>query len=146
MKCTGKETQCTEKQYGLRAGGGAANGMECSEAKELFSPYLDGAITGAQMLGLQAHLGQCVSCASNYELLRETQQMLASVGRPKAPVDLGLKLRLAISREAALARQPAFAGVRMQLENLVNAFMVPATAGFLSALLIFGIVMGYFVA
>jgi len=78
-------------------------------------------------------------------MLRQTQQMLVSVKRPKAPVDLGLRLRLAISREAALARQPRFAGMRMRLENLVNAFMLPATAGFVSAVLIFGIAMAYFV-
>ena len=98
------------------------------------------------MIALQEHIGSCADCASAYELLRQTQQMLLSVKRQKAPVDLGLKLRLAISREAALARQPAFAGVRMRLENMANAFMVPATAGFLSALLIFGTMMAYFVA
>lgn len=143
MKCTGKETQCTENQYDA---GSLTRSMDCAEVRELFSSYLDGAVTGTQMLGLQAHIASCAGCAGEYELLLATQSMLASVGRPKAPVDLGLKLRLAISREAALSRQPAFVGVRMRLENLVNAFMVPATAGFLSALILFGIVMGYFVA
>jgi hypothetical protein len=147
MKCTEKETQCTEKQYGAVRGSGSRGGsMHCSEAKELFSPYLDGAVTGTQMLGLQEHIENCSTCADEYDLLRQAQQMLVSVGRPKAPVDLGLKLRLAISREAALARQPPFVGIRMRLENVVNAFMVPATAGFLSAVLLFGIVMAYFVA
>src|SRR5579864_9378767 len=147
MKCTEKETQCTEKRHGAASGSGVRDSaMKCSEAKALFSPYLDGAVTGTQMLGLQEHVGSCARCASEYELLRQTQQMLVNVGRPKAPVDLGLKLRLAISREAALTRQPAFAGVRMRLENMIHAFMVPATAGFLSALVIFGIVMAYFVA
>jgi len=36
-------------------------------------------------------------------------------------------------------------GLRVRLENAMNAFMVPATAGFLSALVIFGIAMAYFV-
>jgi len=147
MKCTEKDRQCTSKPYSAGAGSRArSSAMQCSEAEELFSPYLDSALTGAQMLRLQQHMGSCAKCASAYELLRQTQQMLLSVRRPKAPADLGLKLRLAISREAALARQPAFAGVRMRLENMVSAFMVPATAGFLSALLIFGTVMAYFVA
>jgi len=143
-QCMEKDTQCTEKHDTARTARGSA--MQCFGAKKLFSSYLDGAVTGAQMLGLQEHIGSCASCASDYELLRQAQQMLVSVGRPKAPVDLGLKLRLAISREAALAKQPAFVGVRMRLENMFNAFMVPATAGFLSAVLIFGIVMAYFVA
>jgi hypothetical protein len=59
---------------------------------------------------------------------------------------LGLKLRLAISREVAAGKRPAFEGLRVRLENTVRAFMVPATAGFLSAVIIFGVAMAYFVA
>ena len=77
--------------------------------------------------------------------MRRTQQLLASVGRPKAPADLGLKLRLAISREAAQAQRGRFEGLKVRLENALQAFMVPATAGFLSAVIIFGIAMVYFV-
>ena len=63
-----------------------------------------------------------------------------SVGRPKEPADLGLKLRLAISREAAETRRPRYEGLRVRLENTLNAFMVPATAGLACAVLIFGLV------
>jgi len=121
-------------------------GLRCARAKRLFSPYLDGAVTGAQMLALQDHLSECAACNEEYQTLRRTQQLLVSVGRPKVPSDLGLKLRLAISREAAQARRGRFEGLRMRLENTFHAFMVPATAGFLSALVIFGIAMVYFVA
>ncbi len=127
-------------------GTGSINGMQCPRAKQLFSPYLDGAVTGAQMLALQDHLSECAACSEEYQALRRTQQLLMSVGRPKAPADLGLRLRLAISREAAQARRPPFEGVLVRLENALGAFMVPAMAGFLSALIIFGIAMVYFVA
>ena len=120
--------------------------LQCPQAKRLFSPYLDGAVTGTEMLALQAHLSDCGGCNKEYLELRRTQQLVVSVGRPKAPADLGLKLRLAISREAAQARRPPFEGLRVRLENALDAFMVPATAGFLSALIIFGIAMVYFVA
>ena len=120
-------------------------GMQCPRAKRLFSPYLDGAVTGAEMHALQQHLAQCAACDRQYESLRRTQELLVSVGRPKAPADLGLKLRLAISREAVEAKRPLFQGFFVRLENALDAFMVPATAGFLSALVIFGIAMVYFV-
>jgi hypothetical protein len=106
---------------------------------------LDGAVTGTQMLALQAHLSDCESCNHEYQSLRRTQQLLMSVGRPKVPSDLGLKLRLAISRQAAQATRAPFESVMVRLENAFQAFMVPATAGFLSALIIFGIAMVYFV-
>jgi hypothetical protein len=114
--------------------------MECAEAKGLFSPYLDGAVTGTEMQALQGHLEQCAACLREYRLLRQTQQLLTSMGRVKAPADLGLKLRLAISREAAQTRRPRFEGLRARVEDAVNAFMVPATAGLVCALLIFGLV------
>jgi hypothetical protein len=119
--------------------------LRCSEAKRLFSPYLDGAVTGRQMYGLEQHLSHCAACNNDYQSLRNTQRLLMSAGRPKAPADLGLKLRLAISREAAQSRRPALEGLQVRVENLLHAFSVPATAGFLTALLIFGVVMGYFV-
>ncbi len=121
-------------------------GLKCPEAKRLFSPYLDGAVTGAEMLALQDHLAGCPGCHREYQALRRTQQLLVSVGRPKAPADLGLKLRLAISREAAMARRGRFEGLRVRFENALEAFMVPATAGFLTAFVLFGIAMMYFVA
>ncbi len=91
--------------------------MKCREAKELLSPYLDGAITGTEMQALQQHLDGCAACMREYRLLLQTQQLLTSVARPKAPADLGLKLRLAISREAAETRRPRFEALRMRVEN-----------------------------
>jgi hypothetical protein len=114
--------------------------MDCAQAKGVLSPYLDGAVTGTEMQALQAHLDGCHTCMREYKLLRRTQQLLTAVGRVKEPADLGLKLRLAISREAAEARRPRYEGLRMRMENTLNVFMVPATAGLVCALLIFGLV------
>ncbi len=129
-----------------KTGAGKTAELQCLQVKRLFSPYLDGAVTGAQMLALQDHLSGCPECHREYQEMRRTQQLLVSVARPKAPADLGLKLRLAISREAAANKRGRFAGLKVRLENTMEAFMVPATAGFLSALIIFGIAMVYFVA
>jgi|SRR5208283_1613683 len=113
--------------------------LKCAEAERLFSPYLDGVVTGMEMQALCRHLDQCPACNREYNSLRQTQQLLANLGRPQVPADLGLKLRLAISREAAETQRP-YEGLRVRLENTVNAFMVPATAGLACALLIFGLV------
>ena len=119
--------------------------LQCPEATRLFSPYLDGAVTGTEMLALQDHFSGCEDCNRQYLSLRKTQQLLTRVARPKVPEDLGLKLRLAISREAEAAKRARFEGLMVRIENAIHAFMVPATAGFLSALLIFGVAMAYFV-
>jgi hypothetical protein len=119
----------------------AANSkMNCKIVQELLSPYLDGAVTGTEMQAVRQHLDSCSACSRDFSLLRQTQQLLANAGRPGVPSDLGLKLRLAISREAAESRRPRFEGLRVRLENTVNAFMVPATVGLVCAVLIFGVV------
>ena len=92
------------------------------------------------MQAVQAHLNGCAACMREFKVLRQTQQLLMSVGRVKEPADLGLKLRLAISREAATARRARYEGLRLRMEDTLNAFMVPATAGLVCALLIFGLV------
>jgi anti-sigma factor (TIGR02949 family) len=119
----------------------SAEAMTCQQVRQLLSPYLDGAVTGAEMQALRFHLEACSACAREYALLRQTQRLLMGAGRAALPPDLGLKLRLAISREAAQSRRP-YEGLRTRIENAVNAFMVPATAGLICAVLIFGVVAG----
>lgn len=120
--------------------------MKCAEIQNLFSPYLDGRVSGAEMRTLTRHMEQCAGCAREYAALQRTQQLLASMvpHSKKAPADLALKLRLAISREAAQTRRRRYEGAMMRLENALNAFMVPATAGLVSAVLIFGLLLGFF--
>lgn len=118
--------------------------MNCGEVKELFSPYLDGQVSGVEMNALHRHMKQCDECAREYVALQCTQQALARLGPKKAPADLALKLRVAISREVARTRRSPLEGFLVRLENGLNAFMVPATAGLVSAILIFGILLGFF--
>jgi hypothetical protein len=121
-------------------GSAARRAMTCSHVRRLLSPYLDGAVSGTEMQALQQHLDACAACMAEYKLLRQSQQLLMGVGRVKEPADLGLKLRLAISREAAQARRPRYEALRLHIENALDAFMVPATAGLVCAVLIFGLV------
>jgi len=114
--------------------------LNCAAASKLFSPYLDGAVTGTEMQALRQHLDACSACSREYSLLRKTQQLLMSAGRPAVPADLGLKLRLAISHEAAQTRHSRYEGLRVRVENTLEMFMVPATAGLACAVLIFGLV------
>lgn len=116
--------------------------MKCAEARQMFSPYLDGAVSGAEMHTLRRHLSTCPDCDQKYAQLQRTQELVSQIGRRKAPADLALRLRVAISREAAEARRPLFQGLLVRLENALHAFMVPATAGTIAAVTIFGFVMG----
>jgi len=118
--------------------------MNCREAQKLFSLYLDGQVSGREMHALDGHMKKCSGCAREYVAVQRTQQLLTELGPKKAPADLALKLRVAISREVAQKRRSRFEGVLVRFENALNAFMVPATAGLVSAVLIFGLLLGFF--
>jgi hypothetical protein len=117
--------------------------MTCAQARPLFSPYLDGAVTGKEMRELSQHMESCEGCSRQYASLRQTQGLLARVGPRKAPADLALKLRVAISQEAAQSRRRYLEGMRVRLDNALALFMLPATAGLAAAVVIFVVLMGF---
>ena len=117
--------------------------MKCHEIRGLFSPYLDGRVSGSEMRALTRHVEQCSGCEREFAAMQRTQQLLSGLGTKKAPADLALKLRVAISREAS-AKRRSYEGVLVRLQNALDAFMVPATAGLVSAVLFFGLLLGFF--
>src|SRR6266404_7941510 len=118
--------------------------MSCERTKSLLSPYLDGSVTGAQMQRLSEHLAGCRPCRHHFEALRQTQRLVVGLGRKKAPPELALRIRLALSRQASMTPRRRLEGYLVRLENSLNSFMVPATAGLLSAVVFIGLLMGFF--
>ncbi len=118
--------------------------MKCIDARCMFSANLDGALPGGQMRDLSEHLQSCRPCSAEYERWSRTQQLVASLGRRRAPEDLALKLRVAISREAALRRERSWQAWSIRLEDALRAFMIPATAGLISAVIFFSVMIGFF--
>ncbi len=118
--------------------------MKCTKARLLLSQHLDGALETAQARKLDEHLEACGVCQEELASLRQMKSLLGTVGRKAAPSDMALRLRLAISREAAQVRVSPLEALRFRLQNATNAFMVPATAGLLSAILFFGLLIGFF--
>jgi Putative zinc-finger len=118
--------------------------MNCTQAKGLFSPYLDGAVSGKQMRAISEHLKRCAQCSREYALLTHSQHLLSALGRKQAPRDLALRLRVAISQEAAAVRRPYLSGVWMRLQNALDAVIVPAAIGAVAAVVVFGLLLGFF--
>lgn len=116
--------------------------MKCTDAEPLFSAYMDRAMTGKQMREVSAHLESCDDCRSEFTVLSNTQKMVAGLGRKQPPADLALNLRVRISQELARSRRRPFEGLMVRLQNTFNAFMVPATAGVVTAIIVFGLLIG----
>lgn len=119
--------------------------MRCIEARPLFPLYQDGAVTGTEMHALSDHMGQCAGCQTEYRKLENTRLLVSSLGRKAAPPDLALRIRVAVSRERSRSWQSIAQSYAVRLENGINAFMFPATAGIVSAVVFFVALIGFFV-
>lgn len=115
--------------------------MICSVAMGLMSSYLDGAVTRRQMTEMDKHLRACVKCSVRFASVQRTQSLVSSLGRRPAPPDLALKLRVVLSKELANSHRSRWERLVVRWENAFNAVMVPATAGTLTTLLVFGMLI-----
>lgn len=112
----------------------------CSAVQDKFTDYLDGRLNGAQMQDISAHLNFCQACTLEWEQLRSTQGVLAALGPSPEPPDLLLRIRVALSQERARA-QRSFSDVwNLAWKNTIGPFLLQASAGFASAVLLLGTV------
>ena len=118
--------------------------MDCKQAKSMFSIYLDGAVSGHEMRAISAHLEGCGTCHNSYLSLQRTQTLLSSLGSRKAPSDLPLRLKLAIQQERSNSAVRALQNLGLRFEHALNTFMLPATAGLVTAVIMFGVLIGCF--
>jgi len=112
----------------------------CARVRELFSDYLDGAVSGHEMHAIAGHLEDCGACSGEFESWRSMQQALSSLRIAKAPADLGLKLRLAISHEKAKQEHGWRERFAVRWENAFRPFLIQASAGLAGAVVLVGTV------
>lgn len=111
---------------------------QCKSIRERFSAYLDGALTGVAMQQIAAHLASCGECEREFAGWRGMQAALGQLGPAKAPADLALRLRVALSQEQARTPKESFARWHVRWENTLAPFLLRASAGFASAVLLLG--------
>lgn len=112
----------------------------CETIRGQFSDYLDGLMTGKAMQRVAAHLESCSACAEEFTAWRRTQSLLASLGPAKAPADLALRLRVALSQEQARVPWWKFPQMQIFWENSIAPFLLQASAGLASTILLMGTV------
>jgi Putative zinc-finger len=113
----------------------------CSEMRAVFTEYLDGRLSGREMQQIGAHLDACRACALEWDSLRQAQMSLAELGPVPAPEDLLLRVRVAVSQERARSRRNRFEGLELAWRNTIGPFLLQASAGFASAVLLLGTVV-----
>ena len=113
----------------------------CDAVQARLTEYLDGRLNGREMQRIGAHLEGCRECAHEWVSLRQTQGWLAELGPAPEPEDLLLRIRVAVSQERARSRRSPFEGWNLTWKNTVGPFLLQASAGFASAVLLLGTVI-----
>jgi anti-sigma factor RsiW len=113
----------------------------CTDVRASFSAYLDGAVSGREMYDINAHLEDCAACKEEFASWREMQQVLAGLRAPKVPVDMGLKLRVAISQLKARQNSRWTDRLAIHWDNALRPLVIQASAGFAGAVVLMGGIM-----
>ncbi|HEV2763586.1 MAG TPA: zf-HC2 domain-containing protein, partial [Pyrinomonadaceae bacterium] len=114
--------------------------MTCEETQKLFSPFLDGELSGSARAAAGAHLAACPVCRARLDATREVVRGLAMLERPAAPADLVASINDALLIErAARASRPALSPsvVALLVGRWVRPRVMPYTVGAFASVLLF---------
>jgi hypothetical protein len=98
-------------------------------------------LNGREMQQISAHVSKCRECDREWDSLRQVQQSLGALGPVPEPKDLLLRVRVAVSQERARSKQSVFSTWNLTWKNTVGPFLLQASAGFASAVLLLGSVI-----
>lgn len=123
--------------------------LKCAQLRRLLPGYLDGALPDSLgprgHLLIARHLEDCAGCRQELERYRNLSLLMSRLGTAAPPTDLGVSIRVAVSR--ARARQGVVAGLRywknrvqLVLDNILEPLALPATGGLVAALLVFAMI------
>ena len=116
----------------------------CTSYLSQLSSYLDGALSGQERRTVAVHLEQCSRCASYLVALQRTTGLVAALGPKDPPADLALRLRVALAQQRSYTWRRRWQSWTVRLENTLNAFMLPATGGLVTATVMLGVFLGFF--
>jgi hypothetical protein len=91
------------------------------------------------MHAIASHLEGCQECTTEFAEWRTMQRVLTSIGPAKPPVDLGLRLRVAISQEKARTTRRRIESWQMYWENTLSPVLVRGAAGLATAMVLLGV-------
>ena len=99
--------------------------MNCQKAQSLISAYLDGELTGQEMLAIRHHLCGCTECSGEYESLLAIKRTFGKL-LPKRPVD---DLAVRICSKLAVVHVPFHVRVSAGVRNYFRSFPAGVRVG-----------------
>lgn len=116
--------------------------MTCRTVRRNLPGYLDGALATRDHLKIAQHLPGCAECRSQLEGYSRMAALLAHAELPAPPLELSLRIRLAVdrARRDTVWRRARRVATRM-LEDILEPLAVPATGGLAMSLMFYAIVL-----
>jgi hypothetical protein len=123
--------------------------MKCTTVRTKLAGYLDDAMTGSERVQervqIRKHLENCGVCRAELEAYRKLSSLLSQVRKSAPPADLAVRIKVAAAQSRHSQDWPSrFRRIRdraeILLDNVFRPLTVPATGGFVSAMLVFVLV------
>lgn len=115
--------------------------MSCNDFRADLSCHMDDALEAKRAVQVEQHLRECPGCDWEFNRLAQLRDLLQKEGRVEPPPELALALRVRLSQESQLSLLDRL-GVRIR--NLMAPVAVPAFAGLIMAVLLFGVLIHTF--
>jgi hypothetical protein len=120
--------------------------MKCTKVRTKLAGYLDDAMTGSgrveERVQIREHLEVCNVCRAELESFRKLSVLLSRVQKSDPPADLAVRIKVAAAQSRGSQDWPSrFRRIKdraeILLDNVFRPLTVPATGGFVSAILVF---------
>jgi hypothetical protein len=120
--------------------------MKCTTVRTKLAGYLDDALTGTarveERVQIREHLESCTFCREELQRFRKLSQLLSRVPKAAPPSDLAVRIKVATAQARQSQDWPGRLSkikdrAELLLDNVFRPLTVPATGGFLSAILVF---------
>jgi hypothetical protein len=112
----------------------------CVEIRRHFSDYLDGRCEPATVRSILNHLRSCAACQAEWDCCQSVREDCRSLPRQPVPPEVVLRLRVGLSQQL---HQKLFSRLLLHMENAIQPLLLPGTAGVLTAIIFFGLIMGW---
>ena len=112
----------------------------CVEIRRHFSDYLDGRCAPETVRSILKHLRSCAACQAEWDCCQSVREDFRSLPRQQVPPELALRLRVRLSQQL---HRNLFSRLAVHLENALRPLLLPGTAGVLTAIICFGLIMGW---
>lgn len=114
--------------------------MACLRFQGKLSGYVDDGLSFRDREAVREHLEFCSDCRKELERYRRLKHLLGRLEAVPVPAELTRSLRVEITRAA---RQDRWASLMVKFENLLKPLMLPATAGIVTAVFCFTLLLTY---